>query len=71
MASTRLLAAPVAVAELYESVMSSRRHARQCLRSTQDIERRYRHTPLAALVDLAVAGALDRPAPDRDDGRQP
>ena len=69
--STQLFASTTAVGGLYESLMSSRRSARQRLRTMQDIERRHRHTPLNDLVDLAVTGALDRPAPDRDDVQQP
>ena len=69
--STQLLASTTVVGELYESLMSSRRSARHRLQTMQDIERQHRHTPLTDLVDLAVTGALDRPAPDRDDVQQP
>ena len=71
MTSTQPFASTTAVGELYESLLSSRRSARQRLQTMQDIERQHRHTPLTDLVNLAVTGALDRPAPDRDDVHQP
>ena len=69
--SIQPLASASAVGELYESVLSSRRRARQRLQTVEEIEQRHRDTPLTDLVDLAVTGALRQAAPDRDDVQQP
>ena len=71
MISTQPLPSTTAVGELYESLLSSRRSARDRLHTMQEIEQRHRHTPLPDLVDLAVTGALGRATPDRDDVLQP
>jgi hypothetical protein len=68
--STQPFASTTSVGELYESLMSSRRRARERLLAMRDIERRHRDMPLVDLADLAVTGALQRPAPDRDDVHQ-
>lgn len=69
--SSRPAARATAVDELYRSVISSQRHAHERLQMMQDIERRHRHTPLVALVDLAVSGGLHPPALGRHGVEQP
>ena len=71
MNSTQPQVSTSAVGELYESLLSSRRRARQRLQTVQQIEQWHRDTPLTDLVDLAVTGALRQAAHDRDDAQQP
>lgn len=69
MSSTQL--SPRAVDELYQSLITSRQHARQRLQAIAEIERTHRHTPLPELADLAATGALHRAGLDTDPAQQP
>lgn len=52
---------------LHESVLASRRRVRQRLLTIQHIEGTHHGTPLGQLAALAVSGALQDLAPDRED----
>ena len=69
MSSTQPPSPPAA--ELYQSLLAARQHARQRLQTIADIERAHRHTPLASLADLAVSGALEQRGLAADRERQP